>query len=351
MSVEITSSTLPMLVADEEAASAGGGVPASVDLFAPNGPVLSLVCEGFLPDPCRVDVPFGEAPGETAGGTAGRTADGTVDGASGATRSALDGLLRVAGAEPVCQALEHWLRTAFDLVPIDESQAVPDAAAPLRLRAAHRSSACPPLTLHLPAHALGLLPAVPANVAASIDLRFAPVPAICRLARVDLDEGELSRLDIGGALLLPETFGGGWPVKLEAHGFAAAARLEPGLSRIVLVRGRLDTVELALDPGRIEPLPVEAPPTPSGTGGAAPRRLDIVLDGTVAFDPGGVLGGAGPIRVELPGALADCRVHCLVDGLRRFGGHVAPLGDGYAFFARERGAGSPVVAAPDRTEG
>lgn len=285
--------------------------------------VLALRAVNLLREDCRLEVSFAAAADEP--------------------RTAFDDAVRIASVEPLFEALERWLGVSFDVTPLDgATDESPEAGvgepAPLRLRLAHRSLELPTVLLRLPRRALGFLPPLPEPAAAEIDVRLAPLSALCRLARLSVPADELARLTPGAVLLLPGTFGAGWPVHLVARGIAAAGNLSPESSALELPAGAL----------------VREPAAPRGeeVAGGAPRRVDVVLDAPLSWDPVGVLGGAGARRLELPAALADCRVRCLIDGRRRFDGHVAPVGDGHGFFALERaGERAAERTPPDASAG
>ncbi len=264
--------------------------------------MLTLRAENLLRRPCRLDLSSEAGLGNTA--------------------SPFDRALHVARAEPLFQALARWLGVSFDVIPLADHAGTDEfpISEALCLNLQQRATDLI-LTVHLPWPALGSLPPIPGTMAETIDIRLAPLPAICRVARLTLPEAELTHLTPGALLLLPESFDERWRVNLVARGVTAEANLEPAQSTLAVSPGTLSR-KRSVERGE-----------PGGDGRL--QAVDVVLNAFVAWDPVAVLGGGGSLRIGLPARLADSRFRCLIDEQERFIGHIARVGEGYGFFVRE----------------
>ena len=246
-----------------------------------------------------------------------------------ASATALDLALIAADAEAAVDGLERWFGTALDLVPTDAAgpsvtgggEAAP---ATLRIGLAPRAPGSLPAALLLPLADIGSLPPLPRAIELSLRVSLEPLATRCRIARLTLPPEQLARLGRGAVLLLPKSFGGGeWPVRLELEHAVLEATLDLRAPRLLVGEDASPA-----SPGG------EGQADGAADGRAAPAgtRVDIVLGNSPPLDPRKLFGGGG-FSLDLPAPLPDCGFVCLVDGVPHLSGHVAPLGDGHAFFA------------------
>ena len=259
-----------------------------------------------------------------------------IDVGGRAAATGLDLASIAADAEAAIGGIERWFDVPLDLSPVPDG--VPGANEPaVRATLAPRTPGSLPATLHLPPAALVTLPPLPRALELSLRMRFEPFRTRCRVARVVLPAAQAARLLPGAVLLLPESFGeGAWTVRLEVGDEALAATLDIPAAALVIAAGTAfagtatarGAIDGAVRGGRED----GAEAGRQEAGGTV--RIDIVLERAVELDPRTLLGGGGA-SVDLPAQLPYCGFRCLVDGVPRLDGHVAPLGDGHAFFALE----------------
>ena len=264
-----------------------------------------------------------------------------IDAGERAVRSDLGLALVAADAEAAIGGIERWFDVPLDLSPVrdGDSAAVADVVV-VRATLAPRTPGSLPATLQLPPAALATLPPLPRALELSLRMRFEPLRTRCRVARIALPAAQAARLLPGAVLLLPESFGEGvWTVRLEVGDEVLAATLDIPAAALVVVAGTAfagatanrDIADGVAKDGQGDA--AKAEPQAEREEGAT-VQIDIVLERPVELDPRALLGGGGA-SVDLPAQLPYCGFRCLVDGVPRLDGHVAPLGDGHAFFALE----------------
>ena len=248
-----------------------------------------------------------------------------IDAGERPVASALDLALLAADAEAAIAGLERWFGVDLDVVPPDLLPGGGVAPLPanttssLHIGLAPRAPGSLAAALQVPLAALASLPPLSRAIELSLRVSVEPLATRLRLARLALPRAQLEHLRAGAVVLLPASFGPGpWPVRLEVDRSGIEAVFDAATSRLLIGNAAFpkETDEHADRSAEAD----------------ATARIDIVPARSPVLDPRTLLGG-GSLAVELPAPLPECVVHCLIDGVPTLSGHLAPLGDGYAFFA------------------
>ena len=215
-------------------------------------------------------------------------------------------VLRLAQAEPLLQAVEQWLQSAWDPAPCTDQ----DGGAWTGYQAMVRDPALAPpgTTLHVPLGALLVPPPEPLRSPALVWAGHAAEPL---LARVPTEV--LARLEAGTLLWLPAAFGPEWTVSLRdptGRLPPCPARLDLAAQRLTVSAGAVDAALAGEDPEATdaEPLVLLA------------QRVQVPLDHWLGWGRAGM-----PFHWPVPQPWAAELRHA---GATRAQGALMPLGQG-----------------------
>jgi hypothetical protein len=232
-------------------------------------------------------------------------------------RHAADAAIALADCDPLLAALDAWCGA-----PLDWRWT---ASSPERRSAAEAASACwvpagggaapPAVVLEIDWTLLRNLPAPPAELAET--LRWAHIPAVLAISQ-RLGADELTLLEPGGAVLLPDSQSAPW------RGLLRAA-IEPAYP------GAGVPVELRWPQGVRGIPPERHGPAPAST--ASTHEVQMPMAGVLSCDRlagwvDGDIGPVGPAAALWSCAALGMPAHCLAQG------ELMPWGDGWALAIR-----------------